>query len=138
MSSSKGVIRFSVSLPPSLVKDFDETWQSIGYSNRSKAAHDAFRTFISECKWSREETDEIVGTITILYYLNKPGLLNEIIRVQHDFERVVSSSMHIHMTDNRCLEIVAVRGKASKIRELSRELMKKKGVKELKLTVIAL
>ncbi len=138
MSSSKGVIRFSVSLPPSLVKDFDETWQSIGYSNRSKAAHDAFRTFISECKWSREETGEIIGTITILYYLKKPGLLNEIIKVQHEFEKVVSASMHIHMADDRCLEIVAVRGRASEVRKLSRELMKKKGVKELKLTAIAL
>ena len=138
MPLSKGVIRFSVSLPPSLVKDFDETWQGIGYSNRSKAAHDAFRNFISECKWSREETDEIVGTITILYYLNKPGLLSQIIKVQHKFEKIVNSSMHIHMTNDRCLEIVAVKGKVSEIRSLSQELMKKKGVKELKLTVIAL
>jgi CopG family nickel-responsive transcriptional regulator len=138
MATGKGVARFSVSLPPSLVRDFDEAWKGLGYDNRSKAAHDAFRSFISEFKWTREETEEIAGAIVLLYYLDKPGLLNEIVRVQHKFEKVVSSTMHIHLTKDKCLEIIAVKGKASEIKNLSRELMTKKGIKQLKFTTIAL
>lgn len=138
MSSTKGVVRFSVSLPPTLVDDFDEAWKSVGYENRSKAAHDAFRGFVTESKWSREEGAEIAGTITLLYYLDKPGLLNHVVEAQHKFENVVLSSMHLHLTENKCMEIIAVRGKAADVKSLSQELMTKKGVKQLKLTVMAL
>ena len=138
MASNKGVTRFSVSLPPSLVKDFDDSWKSMGYENRSRAVHDAFRAFITEYTWTREENEEIAGTITMLYYLDKPALLNHIVETQHRFENVVVSSMHIHLTKNKCLEIIAVRGKAADVKSMSQELMTKKGVKQLKLTVIAL
>jgi CopG family nickel-responsive transcriptional regulator len=138
MAIGKGVARFSVSLPPSLVRDFDEAWKGLGYDNRSKAAHDAFRSFISEFKWTREETEEIAGAIVLLYYVDKPGLLSEIMQVQHKFNKVVSSTMHIHLTKDKCLEIIAVKGKASDIKTLSQELMTKKGIKQLKFTTIAL
>jgi CopG family nickel-responsive transcriptional regulator len=138
MASSKGVTRFSVSLPPSLVKTFDDSWKDMGYESRSKAAHDAFRNFISDYKWTRTETGEIAGTITLLYYLNKPGLLNQIVEAQHKYENVVTSSMHLHLTKDKCMEIIAVKGKANHIRNLTQELTTKKGVKELKFTAIAL
>ena len=137
MNSTKGVTRFSVSLPPTLVDDFDSSWKSMGYENRSKAAHDAFRTFITETKFTREESEEIAGTITLLYYLDKPGLLNQIVETQHKFENVVLSSMHLHVTENKCMEIIAVKGKTESIKKLSQELMTKKGVKQLKFTAIA-
>jgi len=138
MTSSKGVTRFSVSLPPSLVKAFDDSWKSMGYESRSKAAHDAFRSLISEYKWTQEKAGEIAGTIALVYYLDKPGLLNQIVEAQHKFENVVTASMHVHLTQDKCLEIIAVKGKAGDIRNLSQELMTKKGVKELKFTAIAL
>lgn len=138
MSSKKGVTRFSVSLPPSLVNDFDDSWKSVGYENRSKAAHDAFRAFITENKWTREEGEEIAGAVTLLYYMDKPGLLNHIVEAQHNFAKIVMSSMHLHLTENKCMEIIAVKGKAGDIKSLSQELMTKKGVKQLKLTVMTL
>ena len=137
MGSAKGVIRFSVSLPPSLVKVFDDVWKSMGYESRSKAAHDAFRSFISEYTLGSEKA-EVAGTITLVYYLNKPGLLNQLVEAQHKFEDVVTSSMHLHLTKDKCMDIIAVKGKASDIRKLSQELTTKKGVKELKFTAIAL
>ena len=137
MASSKGVTRFSVSLPPSLVEVFDDSWKNLGYESRSKAAHDAFRSFISEYKWTREDAGEIAGTITLVYYLDKPGLLRHVVEAQHRFENVVTASMHVHLAKNKCLEIIAVKGKTSDIRKLSQELMTKKGVKQLKFTPIA-
>jgi CopG family nickel-responsive transcriptional regulator len=137
MVSTKGVTRFSVSLPPALVDDFDEAWKGMGYENRSKAAHDAFRAFVTESKWTRQESEEIAGTVTLLYYLDKPGLLNHVVEAQHKFAGVVLSSMHLHLTENKCMEIIAVKGKAADVKSLSQELMTRKGVKQLKLTVMA-
>ncbi len=137
MVSTKGVTRFSVSLPPSLVEDFDESWKSAGYENRSKAAHDAFRAFITENKWTGKKNEEIAGTITLVYYLDKPGLISHVVETQHKFGQVVLSSMHLHLTENKCIEIIAVHGKAETVKRLSQELMTRKGVKQLKLTAMA-
>lgn len=138
MTATKGVTRFSVSLPPTLVDDFDDSWKSMGYENRSKAAHDAFRAFITENKWTHVAGEQIAGTVTLLYYLDKPGLLNHIVEAQHKFGNVVLSSMHLHLTENKCMEIIAFKGKSTDVKRLSQELMTKKGVKQLKLTVMAL
>ncbi len=134
-TQSKGVVRFSVSLPPPLVKDFDEVWKAKGYDNRSRAAHDAFRSFVSEHKWAFSETEEIAGAIILIYYLDKPGLLNRIVGIQHSYEGVVSSTMHVHLARNKCLEILAVKGKAKDVRSLGQELSTQKGVKEVKFAV---
>lgn len=131
------MVRFSVSLPPPLVREFDEVWKSMGYESRSKAVHDAFRSLISEFKWMRKEAGEIVGAIVLLYYVDKPGLLNQVMHTQHMFEDVISSSMHIHLTKDKCLEIIAVKGNAKEIKQLAKELMTKKGVKQLKFTAIS-
>lgn len=137
MTGKQSVVRFSVSLPPSLVREFDEVWKSMGYESRSKAVHDAFRSLISEFKWMREEAGEIIGAIVLLYYVDKPGLLNRVMHVQHRFEGVICSSMHIHLTRDKCLEIIAVKGNTQEIKQLTQELMTKKGVKQLKFTAIA-
>lgn len=138
MSSKQRVVRFSVSLPPRLVRELDEVWRSMRYVSRSKAVHDALRNFISEYRWMREEAGKIAGAIVILYYLDKPGLLNKIMQVQHKFEDIITSTMHIHLAKNKCLEIVAVNGDTKAVRSLTQELMTKKGVKQLKFTAIAL
>jgi len=132
----KGVVRFSVSLPPSLVKSFDNAWKGMSYGNRSKAVHDALRNFITEYEWMRVEEGEITGAIVLLYYVDKPSLLKQIMQAQHKFEDTVSSTLHVHLTKDKCLEIIAVKGRVSQVRSLTQELMTKKGVKQLKFAAV--
>ena len=129
-------IRLSISLPTSLVNEFDSVWRNMQYSNRSKAVHDALRNFISDHKWMQEEAEELIGAIVLVYYPNKPGLLNSIMALQHEFEDTISSTMHVHITKDKCLEIIAVRGKAKDAKNLAQKLMAKKGVKQLKFAAI--
>jgi len=137
MQGKTGVVRFSISLPPQLVEEFDSVWRSMGYENRSKAVHDAMRTFISEFKWTREEAGHVTGAILTLYYFDKPNLLKKIIGIQHEFRGIILSTMHIHLEEDKCLEIIAVNGKVGEIRNLAQKLMAKKGVKQVKIAVMA-
>lgn len=132
------VTRFSVSLPPPLLKKLDATWRSMQYEDRSKAIHDAIQSFMSEFEWMKKETGLITGAILILYYLDKPGLLDEITRVQHRFHHVISSTTHIHLEENKCLEMIAVRGNAKEVRDLAQVLMARKGVKQVKVAALAI
>jgi CopG family nickel-responsive transcriptional regulator len=137
MQDKLGVVRFSVSLPPSLVDEFDSAWKSMNYENRSKAVHDAMRTFISEFKWTHGEKEHVAGAILLLYYLDKPNLLKRIMEIQHKFRDIISSTTHIHLEEDKCLEIIAVNGEVGEIRNLAQELMARKGVKQVKISVVA-
>lgn len=132
MSRTPDIIRLSVSLPARLAKEFDDTWHNMQYPNRSKAVHDALRNFISDNKWMQKETDEIMGAIVLVYYLNKPGLVNKIMEAQHVFGNIVTSTMHFHLTRDKCMEIIAVKGNAHEANNLAQKLMAQKGVKQLK------
>jgi len=132
MSAASGATRLSVSLPASLVREFDAVWRNMQYSDRSKAVHDALRNFISDHKWMQEEAEELMGAIVLLYYVDKPGLLNAIVKTQHEFENVISSTMHVHLTKDKCLEIIGIKGNAKDAKSLAQKLMVKKGVKQLK------
>lgn len=137
MAEKMKVTRFSVSLPPPLVEKLDEAWKSMRYENRSKAIHDAVRSFITEFEWTREESGRITGAVLVLYYLDKPGLLEEVTRVQHQYRSVISSTLHIHLEENKCLEIIAVEGGVREVRTLAEVLTAKRGVKHVKVAAMA-
>jgi CopG family nickel-responsive transcriptional regulator len=138
MRKKMKVTRFSVSLPPPLVEKLDEALKSMRYESRSKAIHDAVQSFIAEFEWMQKEGGRITGAVLVLYYLDRPGLPEEITRVQHQFKRVISSTVHVHLDENKCLEIIAVEGNAQEIRSLSQILMAKKGIKQVKVAAMAL
>jgi CopG family nickel-responsive transcriptional regulator len=137
MSQKMKVTRFSVSLPPPLVEKLDEVWRSMRYENRSKAVHDAVRSFITEFEWMQKDSGRITGAVLVLYYLDKRGLLDEITKAQHQFKNAISSTLHVHLEENKCLEIIAVEGSAQEIRSLAQVLMAKRGVKQVKVAAIA-
>ena len=131
------ITRIGVTFPPDLLKDFDEITGKMGYESRSKAIQDAVRLFVSERKWiQQEESSEQNGMMIMVYDHETRGLESDLTEIQHQHHEIVTSSMHIHISDSDCLEAIAVKGKVSSIRKLSDELATRKGVKILK-TVVA-
>jgi CopG family nickel-responsive transcriptional regulator len=55
--------------------------------------------------------------------------------IQHDYYDVILSSQHYHLSHEICLEIIAVKGKAQKLTELSDKLIGIKGMKHGKLVM---
>ena len=125
-----------MSVPSDLLQRFDEHTQRLGYGNRSKAIQDAMQSLITESKWMCEEQGRGVGAIAMVYDHDVKGLEGELTAVQHQFEATIRSSMHVHLDDDLCLEIIAVRGRASDVRDLAQELKTRRGVKQLKLAIV--
>ena len=131
------ITRVGVTFPPDLLEDFDKMIQKMGYDSRSKAIQDAVRLLISERKWLHEDEGSIqTGIVLMVYDHEVKGLEEELTEEQHLFSSIVSSTLHIHVGKQDCLEAIAVKGKASEIRKLSEKLATKRGVKILK-TMIA-
>ncbi len=121
------LIRFSVSIEEVLLKKFDALVKKKKYSNRSEAFRDLLRKdLINE---EQKENREIAGAITIVYDHHKENLLSKLTEIQHTYQKLVLANLHIHIDHNNCLEIIAVQGRAEKIKELSDTLAAIKGVK---------
>ncbi len=134
--TEKGVSRISVSLPPELLRKFDEAAKRIGYEDRSKAIQAAMWDLVTESKWVCKERGVGVGAIAMIYDHTLGGLDKGITDIQHEHRETVISSMHAHLDEGDCLEIIAVRGKAGDVRKLSDELKAKQGVKQLRVAIV--
>lgn len=121
------LFRFGVSLPKDLLDKFDRLIQKKNYTNRSEAFRDLIRQELIKKEW--QEGEEVVGAITIVYDHHKRELLNKITDIQHDFQRLIISTQHIHLDHNNCVEIIAVKGVSEEIQELSDTLRSIKGLK---------
>jgi CopG family nickel-responsive transcriptional regulator len=126
--------RFSVSLPPSLLRQLDEMSRQKGYDNRSLAVADMIRSQLVEHR-QKFGTEDIAGAITLVYDHHKPHLQTTLTEIQHDHHDVILSTVHVHLDHFNCLEVLLVRGKAALIRKIADALISAKGVKHGKLTV---
>jgi metal-responsive CopG/Arc/MetJ family transcriptional regulator len=76
------------------------------------------------------------GILLIVYDHDIRGLETKLTEAQHQHSMLISSTLHIHVSERDCLEAIAVKGKASEIRKLRDELSTKKGVKILKTMIV--
>ena len=123
-------------MPLELLRDFDETIKSVRYSDRSKAIRAAMCSFISESKLMHEEREVMAGALLVVYDHQVKGLEETLTDIQHHHENIMRSTMHIHLDEKNCLEIIAVKGQAKDIQDLAKKLTTKTGVKQLKQSVI--
>jgi len=130
------IARVSITLPSELLEDFDKIIGDMGYTNRSKAIQDAVRSFVSEHMQLQNEEGNYAGVLMMLYNHEVKDLEHVLTHVQHEHANIISSSMHIHLTEQDCLETIAVKGEASKIRKLHNQLSTQRGVKLVKLMII--
>lgn len=136
MGERSGVERFSVSAPPELLREFDEMLERLG-QDRSKAIQQAMRLFLSEHRWVEgPSSGECAGAILIIYDHEVHEAEEELTDLQHDCREVINSTLHLHIDKRNCLEIIAVRGRVSGVKDLIDRLSSCRGVKQLKHTVV--
>ncbi len=135
--TNQTITRAGVTFPPDLLEDFDNITQKMGYESRSKAIQDVIRLFVTERSWiQKDDGTKHAGVILMVYEHDTRGLEAELTETQHHHKTIVTSTMHIHIDDKDCLEVIAIKGKVSEVKHLSDELATQRGVKLVK-TVMA-
>ena len=134
----ENITRISISIPNKLLTDFDQTIKEIGYKSRSKAIHDTIRAFVSEQKQLSIAKGIKTGVITMVYNHEMRELEANLTNTQHHFESIINASMHIHISKNKCLETIAVKGEAKQIKHLVEKLKAKRGVEQVKLNLFSI
>jgi CopG family nickel-responsive transcriptional regulator len=121
------LFRFGISLDKRLLDKFDRLIREKRYTNRSEAFRDLIRQELVKKEW--KEGKEVAGAIAIVYNHHQRELLNKIMDIQHDFQKLIISTQHIHLDNENCLEIVAVKGSSKEVQKLAEILKSIKGVR---------
>ena len=125
--------RFGISLEKNLIEEFDKHIEGRDYKNRSEAIRDLIRADLVKKQWLCD--NEVAGAITMSYDHHKRDLVNKLMDIQHDFQKLAISTQHIHIDHHNCLEIIAVRGKAREVEKLADMLKSQIGVKHVALSM---
>lgn len=118
--------RFGVSLDEDILKALDGYVIENNLPNRSQAIRHLVEKNLVEKKWQCNQT--VAGAIVLLYEHNKADVTMKLKEVQHENCEVILSSQHFLLSQENCLEIVAVRGKAKRLTRLSDKLIGIKGI----------
>ncbi|MFC1667705.1 nickel-responsive transcriptional regulator NikR [Candidatus Omnitrophota bacterium] len=119
--------RIGISLEKALLVKFDQLMKEKSYANRSEAFRDLIRQELIKKEW--QQGKEIAGAIILIYNHHKRELLNKITDIQHDFQKLIISTQHVHLDHDNCLEIVAVKGNPKEVQKLTNTLKSIKGIK---------
>lgn len=126
------IVRFGVSIDRDLVNSFDALIKKKGYANRSEAFRDLIRDALVEDEW-QEKAGEAVGVVTLIFDHEQKELSRKLTHLQHHYEGLIISSLHVHLDEHNCLEAVVLKGASQKIKEVADLLISTKGVKHGKL-----
>jgi CopG family nickel-responsive transcriptional regulator len=121
------VNRISISLPDDLQTELDLMVTARGFESRSQAINDMLRQHLAEHK--RDKGNEVMaGTITVLYNNATRGLQKTMADLQYRYLDEVISSLHVHLADNKTMEVILVQGPAQTVQTIANEIIAIRGV----------
>ena len=118
--------RFGVSLDEDLLKALDGFVVENNFPNRSQAIRHLVEKNLVEKKWQCNQM--VAGAVVLLYDHHKGAITTKSNDIQHDYYDVILSSLHFHLNHDNCLEIIAVKGTAKMLTELSDKLIGMKNI----------
>jgi CopG family nickel-responsive transcriptional regulator len=132
--------RIGISLDKELLTEFDELIAGQGYQSRSEAIRDLVRKQISRKQLESPEAYAI-GAVFLVYDHHAAKLSESLIELQHSHTHSgnlqIISSLHVHLDEHDCLEIIVLKGRVGEINKVAENILSMKGVKLGKINVVA-
>jgi len=122
------VERIGVSLDKKLLSMFDKLIAKQGYQNRSEAIRDLIRRQLSGERLQNPKA-RAVGAVFLVYDHHSTKLMRKLTDLQHSHILQTISSMHIHLDEHDCLEVIVLRGQVGEINKMADSLLSLKDVK---------
>lgn len=129
------LVRFTVAMPEDLLEALDRyTARRGGKHNRSEAIRDLARAALVE-EEVEDPDSSIFGTLTMVFNHHSNDLRDKLDRIQHEHVEEIVSTVHVHLDEENCLEVVLMKGQSRVIRSIADALLGTKGVMHGKLVV---
>jgi len=128
--------RIGISLDKDLLSEFDALIARQGYQSRSEAVRDLVRQQLSQERLG-DPKSEAVAAVFLVYDHHAANLSERLIAIQHSHLLHAISSLHVHLDEHDCLEIVVLRGQVGEINKVGENILSMKGVKLGRVNLVA-
>jgi CopG family nickel-responsive transcriptional regulator len=128
--------RIGVSLEKELLSAFDKLMAKQSYQSRSEAIRDLIRQQLNAERLSNPEA-KAVAAVCMVYDHQATRLAEKLIDLQHSHILQVISSLHVHLDEHNCLEVIVLRGRVGQIDKMGESILSMKGVKLGRLNLLA-
>ena len=120
--------RFGIAVDEHLLGRFDKLLADEGYANRSEAVRDLIREALVRREWESDDT-LTMGTLVLVYDHHKHDLMSKLTDIQHEVCNLIVASLHTHLDEHNCQEIIVMRGSVAEMKQTAYRLISTNGVK---------
>ncbi|MBN2250772.1 MAG: nickel-responsive transcriptional regulator NikR [Candidatus Altiarchaeota archaeon] len=120
----------SFSLGEKLRKGFDQKIREKGYCGRSEALRELVRDYVSAEEWEHGIGKRSIAVVSIIY--GKRSSKDIVSDIQHEYGSLFRTTLHTHLDDGNCLEVLIASGNGRRIKELIKRIRTVRGVKQVK------
>lgn len=131
------IYRFGVSMEQSLIDKFDNYLLKRNYYNRSEAIRDLIRNLLAKEK-VEIKNDIVFGVVSFIYSHSQRELEDKITSYQHENYKSILTTTHIHIDEKYCLEVILIKDRAKKIKDMAESIFSLKGVKSGEVSFLSL
>ena len=122
--------RITITLDNDLLKEIDAMVGEHGYQNRSEVIRDLARGGLAQRKEEVENKNgACVGALVYVYDHNARNLSHRLIESAHHHHDIAVATMHVHLEDDSCLEVTALKGSRDDIKHFSDHVIAERGVR---------
>lgn len=125
------ISRFGVSLDEELLTALDQYVVENNFSNRSQAIRYLIEKNLVEQKWKCNNL--VAGAVILVFSFQKPEIRTLSAELQMLYRDVVIGVQQFNLSEQNCMEIIAVKGTSRRLTELSDKLIGIKGIMHGKL-----
>jgi CopG family nickel-responsive transcriptional regulator len=128
------LVRFGVAMERSLLGHLDEIVEERGVT-RSEILRDLARAEIARAQVAKGAP--AVAALTLVYDHHVRELTERLTEFQHQLGDRVRSTLHVHLDDRRCLEVIILRGRSDELKRVADRLLATRGVTHGGIEIVA-
>lgn len=135
---SSKTVKTAITIPQDLLAQLDSFVERTGVRSRSKVIAEALRQYLTEHAWMMGEARFVEGVLLLIYNEKQGETVHRVLDAQHEHLKVARFSLHVHLTRDRCLEVLFVSGAREDVTRLIGELSSVRGVEYTRFIPVSL
>lgn len=120
--------RITITLDDDLLDEIDAMITMRGYPNRSEAIRDMVRAGMQQTKQAEGSSGPCVGALVYVYDHAARDLSRRLVENYHDRHDLALATLHVHLDDNNCMELTALRGSIDEVQHFADHVITERGV----------
>ncbi len=122
----------SISLNDKLLTEIDQLQEELGFSGRSEVIRAGARMLLAD----NREKEKLEGRLnSVLLLIHSQKVEDTVTVIKHEFEDIISTQIHNHLREDKCIEVFILEGDAARIKDLVRLFLTTRKMDYVKLIV---